>query len=162
MTVNYSTENPNNPVETEISSESAQVEQWGWESGSSERELLTDYTSGEPQQVANSVGDPFETAPTVATPAPVFTKVLKFRTRQDGWNNYMCTINSADITIGGIHFPKWTLLCDITEQRIFGDGNWRYRYTVKLSYKSNKVLLKHGSSETEVGWNIAIADAGMR
>lgn len=141
VTVNYSDGSESGTGEETYQQDSIQVEQWGWESGLSERELITDYTSNDPQPVTNSVGDPFENAPTVSVPAPTFTKVMKFTSRQSGWNDYVCTINSGSVTIGGISFPKWTLLCEVMEQRIFGDANWKYRYTVKLSYKSNKVKL---------------------
>ena len=136
-----------------------QVEQWGWDEGTDEKEL-TSGVDGTP--VLNSAGDPFDSVPKVSTPAPTFTKVMKFKTRQTGWHGLTCSVNSAAVTIGGINFPIGSLLCTVSEQRIFGEKEWKYRYTVHLKYKSNPVKIEGGNRPTDIGWDVAITDAGMR
>ncbi len=145
------------PGEGETAEEYA-VEQWGWEPGTDERELVTDM-DGNP--VLNSAGDPFESVPTVSTPAPVFTKIVKFATRQD-FAEYVCTVNSGAVTIGNVSCPAWTLLCNVSEQRIIGGSAYKYRYTIQLRYRTNKVKINGSNSLTELGWHMAITDAGMR
>ncbi len=138
---------------------SNQVEEWGWAGGEDERELTT---AVDGTAVLNSAGDVFDAVPTIKSPAPIFRKVVKFESRQSGWGSYMCCLNSAAVTIGGISFAARTLLCMVGEQRVIGDAKWRYRYTIELRYRSNKVKLAGSSSATEIGWDVAIADAGMR
>lgn len=133
------------------------VTEWGWEDGTDEKEL-TEGVDGTP--VRNSVGDPFESVPKVMTPAPVFCKVMKFKTRQTGWDSAFCCVNSSPVTIGGITCPTGSLLCTISEKRLIGDEEWKYQYTIRLRYKSNKV--KIAGTLTDIGWDVAIADAGMR
>ena len=135
------------------------VTEWGWDDGADEKELVAG-EDGTP--VLNSAGDPFDTVPKVSTPAPVFTKVMKFKTRQTGWNTAVCTVNNSAVTIGGISFAAATLLCTITEKRLIGEAEWKYQYTVRLRYKTNLVKVAGSSSLTEIGWDVAIADAGMR
>lgn len=158
VTVNYG------PVTTETSGSGQDattcvVEEWGWDDGTDEIEL-TCGQDGTP--VLNSAGDPFESVPKVMAPAPVFTKVMKFKTRQTGWNGATCTVNSAQVTIGGVSFPAGSLLCTICEKRIIGDKDWKYRYTVKLRYKKNLVKIAGANQLTDIGWDVAVADAGMR
>jgi len=139
--------------------QSVQVEQWGWAGGEDERELVT---AADGSAVLNSAGDVFDTVPTIKHPAPVFTKVVKFKARQSGWSAHRCKVNSSTVTIGGESFPAGTLLCMVGEVRVTGDGEWKYRYTVELRYRSNKVKLAGASTATEIGWDVALADAGMR
>ena len=135
------------------------VEDWGWDDGMDERELITAVNG---VALVNSAGDPFESVPRVSCPAPVFTKVIKFASRQTGWASSFCTINSGAITVGGVSCPKWTLLCTVGEKRIFGDADYRYRYTVRLRYRSNLVKLYGSGNAQEIGWNVSVTDAGMR
>ena len=158
VTANYG------PQTTETSGEGSSavtsvVEEWGWDDGTDEIEL-TCGQDGTP--VLNSAGDPFESVPKVMTPAPVFTKVMKVKARQSGWNTATCTVNSASVTIGGISFPAGSLLCTVCEKRIIGDKNWKYRYTVKLRYKKNLVKIAGANQLTDIGWDVAVVDAGMR
>lgn len=158
VTVNYE------PTTTETSGEgstavSCQVDEWGWDDGVDEKEL-TSGVDGTP--VLNSAGDPFESVPKVSAPAPVFTKVMKFKARQSGWQNVVCCVNSSQITVGGVTCPVGSLLCTVGEKRIIGDENWKYKYTVRLRYKSNKVKIAGADSLTDIGWDVAITDAGMR
>lgn len=150
--------------ETETSGEGSSavtsvVEEWGWDDGTDEIEL-TCGQDGTP--VLNSAGDPFESVPKVMSPAPVFTKVMKFKTRQTGWNTATCTVNAAPVEIGGISFPAGSLLCTICEKRIIGDKIWKYRYTVKLRYKKNLVKIAGGNQLVDIGWDVAVVDVGMR
>ena len=138
---------------------SLQVEDWGWESGTEERELV-DAVDG--TAVLNSAGDVFDRVPTVAVPAPTFTKVMKFKQRQGGAMNCNCKVNGSSVSISGYSFPVGSLLCTVAEKRIFGDPEWKYRYTVHLKYRSNPVKLNGGNSTTDIGWDVAITDAGMR
>ena len=135
------------------------VEEWGWDDGMDERELVTDVND---VALVNSAGDPFDSVPRVSTPAPTFTKVIKFASRQTGWASSFCKINSAAVTVGGIQCAKWTLLCTVCEKRIFGDAGFKYRYTVRLRYRSNLVKLYGSGSAQEIGWNVSVTDAGMR
>lgn len=158
VTANYG------PVTTETSGSGQDattcvVEEWGWDDGTDEIEL-TNGQDGTP--VLNSAGDPFDSVPKYSSPTPVFTKVMKFRTRQTGWNTAVCTVNGSAVTIGGISFPAGSLLCTICEKRIIGDKDWKYRYTVKLRYKKNLVKIAGANQLTDIGWDVAVADAGMR
>lgn len=139
--------------------QSVQVEQWGWTGGEDERELVT---AADGTAVLNSAGDIFDTVPNVKHPAPVFTKVMKFKARQAGWSAHRCKVNSSTVTIGGESFPAATLLCMVGEARVVGDGEWKYRYTVELRFRTNKVKLAGAGTATEIGWDVALADAGMR
>lgn len=158
VTVNYE------PQTTETSGEGSSavtvaVDEWGWDDGTDEKELVTG-VDGTP--VLNSAGDPFESVPKVMAPAPVFTKVMKFKLRQSGWASSNCKVNSSAITIGGVSCPIGSLLCTVGEKRIIGNADWKYQYTVHLRLKSNMVKINGSSSLTDIGWDVAIADAGMR
>jgi hypothetical protein len=135
-----------------------QVEEWGWDDGTADRELLTDVT-GKP--VVNSAGDPFENVPTVTAPAPTFTKVVKFKTRQSV-RQYFCKVNGQQMTIGGDSFAPGQLLCTVSERRNIGDKKWAYVYTVRLRFRSNLVKIAQAQQATDIGWDIAVTDAGMR
>lgn len=135
------------------------VDEWGWDDGTDEREL-TAGVDGTP--VLNSARDPFESVPKVSVPAPVFTKVMKFKDRQSGWRDSNCKVNGSAVTIGGESFAVGTLLCTIAEKRIIGDEVWKYQYSVHLRFKSNKVKIEGGNTLTEIGWDAAVVDAGMR
>lgn len=152
------------PVTTETSGEgedarTSQVDSWGWDEGTDERELIAD-VDGTP--VLNSAGDPFESVPKISAPAPTFTKVMKFKNRQSGWGSCICKVNSSAVSIGGISFPIGSLLCMVSEERIIGDVNWKYKYTVRLKYKSNRVKIGGANAVTDIGWDVAVTDAGMR
>ena len=90
----------------------------------------------------NSAGDPFDSVPKVMVPAPVFTKVMKFKARQSGWASAHCKVNGAPVEIGGVEFPTGSLLCTVAEKRIIGSKDWKYQYTVRLRYKSNLVVIE--------------------
>lgn len=139
--------------------QSVQVEQWGWAGGEDERELVT-AADGTP--VLNSAGDVFDSVPTIKHPAPVFTKVVKFKARQSGWSAHRCKVNSSAVTIGGETYAAATLLCMVSEVRVVGDGEWKYRYTIELRLRTNMVKIAGSGSASEIGWDVAIADAGMR
>ena len=141
------------------STTSAQVEQWGWDDGTDEKELTTG-ADGTP--VVNSAGDPFETVPKVTVPAPVFTKVMNFQSRQSGWMKLNCTVNGSSVEIGETSFDPGTLLCTVCEKRLIGNEDWKYQYTVRLRYKSNHVSIEGSEVSLEIGWDVAVADTGMR
>ena len=158
VTVNYG------PKTTETSGSGSdavtcQVEEWGWDEGTDEREL-TAGVDGTP--VLNSAGDPFESVPKVSVPAPVFTKVMKFASRQSGWAAAHCKVNGSAVTIGGREYPIGSLLCTVAEKRIIGNVDWKYQYTVRLRFKSNPVKIAGADSVTDIGWDVAVTDAGMR
>lgn len=136
------------------------VDQWGWDASTEQKELTEDAATGSP--VVNSAGDPFESVPAVSTYSPVFTKIVKFAARKSGAMAYNCKVNSASITIGDLACPEGTLLCSVEEQRLIGDSNWKYRYIIRLKYKTNKVKIARAETKTEIGWDIAVTDAGMR
>ena len=138
--------------------EDYQVEEWGWDDGTTDRELVDDY-NGNP--VLNSAGDPFDSVPSVESPAPTFTKVMKFASRRQ-YAQYNCTINDSQIVIGNMTCAPHTLLATISEKRNIGDENWPYTYTVRLRYRTNFVKKGGDTQRGEIGWNVAIVDAGMR
>ena len=135
------------------------VEKWGWDDSTAERELVTD-VDGTP--VVNSAGDPFDSVPSVSTPAPVFSKAVRYKARQSGWFGSNCTVNAAQVTIGGVEFAAGTLLCTIAEERGIGDEVWPYRYTVRLKYRTNKQTIGNAQTPVECGWDAVVADTGMR
>ena len=136
------------------------VDEWGWDDGTDEKELVADAITG--KLVLNSAGDPFDSVPKVMTPAPVFTKVMRFKERQSGWSDAHAKLNIGGITIGGISCPAGSLLCTVSEKRITGSGEWKYQYTVHLRKKSNHVKIGGQNLVLDIGWDAAVADAGMR
>ena len=157
--VNYGPEETEDTDPEDEDAPECAVDEWGWNDGMDERELVTDVDG---VSVMNSAGDPFESVPKVSTPAPVFTKVMRFKTRQSGWSSYHCKVNTGAVTIGGVEYPACTLLCSIGEKRIIGNTRWKYQYTVNLRFKSNKVDIGNTQNLTEIGWDVAVTDAGMR
>jgi len=158
VTVNYEEKTSESSGEGQ-GAVSMQVETWGWDSGTEDREF-TDAVDGTP--VTNSAGDIYDRVPTISVPAPTFTKTMKFRNRQSGAMAFSCKVNSASVTIGDRTFPIGSLLCNVNEQRVFGDAEWKYRYTVQLKFRTNPVKLGGSNSATDIGWDVAITDAGMR
>ena len=135
------------------------VDEWGWDDGTDEKELVAGVDGTE---VLNSAGDPFDSVPKILAPAPVFTKVMRFKERQTGWSSSNCKVNAAQVTIGGVAYPVGSLLCTVAEKRIIGDEDWKYQYTVHLRYKSNPVKIAAAQTATDIGWDVAVVDAGMR
>lgn len=138
-----------------------EVEQWGWESGTEQREVIYNLLSQREGALLNSAGDVFESTPICEYSTPIFVKVIKTTARKD-WLKYNCKLNQNSITIGSMPCPQKTLLATVSEQRIFGDPIWNYRYTVQLRYKSNYANLGSGTNPIEYGWDLPIVDCGMR
>lgn len=163
-TVNYEAKNSASETISEEAGVKYQVDEWGWDAGTDEKELIDDVrsTDNDPKPVLNSAGDPFDAVPKVSVYAPVFTKVMKWGSRRSGATAYSCKVNDSEITIGGRSCAAGTLLCIVSEKRIFGDPDWNYSYTVQLKYKTNKVKLFGDMETSELGWDVGIADAGMR
>ena len=141
------------PVEVD-----SQVIEWGWDDGTTTRELMGDANTGDP--VVNSAGSPFDSNPEIEAPAPTFTKVMKFKSRRQ-YAQYLCTINANSVQIGNMTCPIYTLLCTVAEKRNIGDDVWPYTYTVRLRYRSNIVKKDGEESASELGWNVAVVDKGM-
>ena len=98
--VNYDTE-VNETVSDGDDAVSGVVEEYGWDDGMDERELITAVNG---VALVNSAGDPFDSVPRVSCPAPTFTKVIKFASRQTGWASSFCTVNGGAAAEGrGIH-----------------------------------------------------------
>lgn len=136
------------------------IEQWGWDDGTTQRELVT-AVDGTP--VLNSAKDPFDSVPQVETPSPTFTKVVRFAERKAGWFGYNCKVNDQSVTIGGVTFPAGTLLCTIAEQIDIANFNWPFKYSIRLRYRTNEALLNGETANmTECGWDAVVCDAGMR
>ena len=131
--------------------------EWGWSAGFDDREMTVD---ADGKIVRNSAGDPYDTVPNVSVPAPTFTKVIKSKERKSGAIDFTGKVNSTDVVIGGKSCPAGTLRCQVSEQRVFGDGLYNYQYTIQLQYRSNVVSLN--GVETEIGWSVAEIEAGMR
>ena len=158
VTVKYEAEN----YATEGSGQEEQeclIEQWGWDDGTAQRELVT---AVDGTDVLNSAGDPFDSVPQVDTPAPTFTKVVRFATRQSGWFGYNCKVNQAQMTISGVTFPARTLLCTVAETMDPANMNWPFKYSIRLRYRSNKAKLHMDNVNTECGWDAVVCDSGMR
>lgn len=157
VTVTYSPET----VEVDSGGEAVSVvDEWGWDDGTAETEFQFDAVDG--SAVLNSAGDAFDTVPRVMTPAPVFTKVMRFTARQTGWASCFCKVNQSAMTIGGISCPPASLLCTICEKRLIGEERFKYQYTVRLRYKSNFAKIEGADTLANIGWDVAIVDAGMR
>lgn len=138
------------------------IEQWGWDDGTTERELVTAADAAK-TPVLNSAKDPFENVPQVETPAPTFTKVLRGPSRRPGWFDYNCKVNDDTVTIGDKQFPAGTLLCTIAETMDISNYYWPYKYSIRLRYRTNKVLIEGETANlTECGWDAVVCDAGMR
>ena len=153
-----STDNTQDDPEEAPTPTDNQVVEWGWDDGTSSRELVQDIDG---QPVVNSALDPFDSVPEIETPAPTFTKVMKFASRRQ-YAQYLCTVNDAQITIGNMTCAPHTLLCSVSEKLNIGDAQWPYTYTVRLKYRTNKVKRGGDSQVGEIGWNVAVVDAGMR
>ena len=119
-------------------------------------------TDADGKDVVNSAGDPFDTVPQVSVYSPVFTKIVKFTARQSSAMACNCKVNSGALTIGSMSCPEGSLLCSVEEERLIGDANWKYRYTIRLKYKTNKVKIALANNLTDIGWDVAVTDAGMR
>ena len=137
-----------------------EVTEWGWDDGMGEKEL-TASTDMPPKAVLNSAGDPFENVPTVYVPTPTFTKVVRSSVRKT-YSQYLCRVNSESLEIGDMTCPAGTLLCSVAERKLIGEVALPYEYTIHLKYRSNVVPVGTGATLTEVGWDVAIVDAGMR
>ena len=159
VTVNYGKQESEQFQGSEAETIDCAVDEWGWDDGVDENEL-TQGVDG--TKVLNSAGDPFDSVPIISVPAPCFTKVMRFKDRQTGWAAHVCCVNSKEISFGGRKFPVGTLLCTVAEKRIFGDDIWKYRYTVHLKLKSNIVKIEGAKESTDIGWDVAVVDAGMR
>lgn len=138
------------------------IEQWGWDDGTTQRELITAADANK-TPVLNSAKDPFDSVPQIETPAPTFTKVVRFAARKAGWFDYNCKVNDQSVTIGGISFPAGTLLCTIAETIDIANFNWPFKYSIRLRYRTNKALIAGETANlTECGWDAVVCDAGMR
>lgn len=138
------------------------IEQWGWDDGTSQRELITAADANK-TPVLNSAKDPFDSVPQIETPAPTFTKVVRFAERKAGWFDFNCKVNDQSVTIGGISFPAGTLLCTICETIDIANFNWPFKYSIRLRYRTNKALIAGETANlTECGWDAVVCDAGMR
>ena len=157
VTVNYSTETTETGTPSGSSTEL--VTEYGWEDGTTDRDLVADAVDGSP--IVNSAGEPFESSPRIVAPAPVFVKTVKYKTKKNDWAGCFCCVNSSSVTVGGVTCPACSLLCTVSEKMLFGEA-WTYQYTVRLRYRSNPVALNGSGSATDIGWDVAIIDAGLR
>lgn len=134
------------------------IQAWGWRYGSVSRDLVINLMDGMP--ILNSAGQPFDSAPQYDVASPVFTKVVKTNEHKS-WRQYANKINNSQVTIGGETFAAKTLRCvQVDEERLWNDEfGWKYQYTIGVQYVSNMVSIE-GKSEAEIGWNIAVTDAG--
>lgn len=157
--VSYAPSNFETQSDPQTGTESTQITEWGWDDGTTDVELLNDAITGDP--VVNSAGDPFEEVPTHSIFTPTFTKVFKTSKRKD-WNNLSCVVNSANVTIGDLTFAPHTLLATVGEKILIGETVYPYEYTIHIRLRSQKVKIAQAQTPTEIGWDLAIVDAGMR
>lgn len=165
ITVTYTraniTETPGDPGADPPTADTIEaVTEWGWDDGTGDKELVSTEETP-PKDVTNSAGYPFDTAPTVTAPTPTFTKVIRSSERK-AYADYLCAVNDAAITIGAMVCPARTLLCTVAERKLIGEWRLPYEYTVRLRYRSNVVSDRETGAATEVGWDAAVVDAGMR
>lgn len=139
------------------------VTEWGWDDGTGEKELVSSVAVGseDAKPVVNSAGDPFDSVPMVYAPAPTFTKVVR-SSELKAYAPYFCTVNEKSIPVGGVTCLPGTLLCTIAMKKIIGEWRMPYEYTIHLRYRSNIVPDAETGVETEIGWDAAVVDAGMR
>lgn len=135
-----------------------EVERWGWDDGTEQKELTT---AVDGTAVLNSAGDPFDRVPTVGVWAPTFVKIFKTEERKN-YLKHNCKVNNVAITISGISFPAGTLLCSVAEEMLIGEEKWKFKYTVNLKYRTNLVALGNGGNPVECGWDATVVDTGMR
>ena len=162
VVVNYSVNGDDTAEDSSLSGEGV-IEKWTWDMGTEQREVTNNLFDGQNKDGAllNSAGDPFQNVPQCEAPAPVFTKIVKTTSRKD-WMKYNCKINQNSISIGSMSCAQKTLLACISEEKIFGDDKWKYRYTINLKYRSNMSMYGAGTTPIEFGWDIPVVDAGMR
>ena len=164
ITVNYGTADITITQEEGEEDQIDAITAWGWDNGTGEKELVTSVQVGSvaAKPVLNSAGDPFDSVPTVSVPTPTFTKVIQTSKRKS-YVQYLCTVNDASITIGDMVCPAGTLLCTVAEKKIIGEWRLPYEYTIQLKYRSNIISHAYPAvTNNELGWDVAITDAGMR
>jgi hypothetical protein len=66
------------------------------------------------------------------------------------------------MTIGSVTCPAKSLLCTVCEKINIGDEVWPYQYTIRLRYRSNIIRRTYADAAEEIGWDVAVVDAGMR
>lgn len=136
-----------------------QVTEWGWDDGTGEDELQSDAVTG--AAVVNSAGDVFDSVPSHTVPQPTFTKVIRSSELKPVMQ-YFCKVNDRELTIGGVTCAPNTLLCTVAMKKIIGEWRMPYEYTVHLRYRSKIAADAETGTPTEIGWNAAVTDAGMR
>lgn len=156
---NYTTESGGSDEEGQPIEFGSNIESWGWDDGTTSRELVDDALD---KPVRNSAGDQFDSVPQVEYPSPTFQKIVRFEKRINGWFDFNCTVNADPVVIGGVSFPPFTLLCTVSETLEPTHVKWPYRYSVRLRYRTNRARVNGSSEQTECGWDVAITDAGMR
>lgn len=136
------------------------VESCGWKSGFVQRDMLKDAQTG--KALLNTAGQPFDSVPQIEIPSPVFSKVLKTQSRMDAWPSFQGKVNSGAMTVGGISCAKHALRCvQLDCERLWGDEfGFLYRYTIGLQLMQNNAIIEGGSTEADIGWDLAIVSAG--
>ena len=121
--------------------------------------MLKDAQTG--KALLNTAGQPFDSVPQIEIPSPVFTKVLKTKSRMGGWPSFQGKVNSGAVTVGGVSCAKHALRCvQLDCERLWGDEfGYLYRYTIGLQLMQNKAVIE-GGSEEDIGWDLAIVSAG--
>jgi len=102
VTCNYGLESSENGGSASEGAD--EVEQWGWDAGTEQREVVYNLWNQREGALLNSAGDVFESVPTCEAPSPVFIKVLKTTSRKN-WLQYNCKLNQNSISIGSMSCP---------------------------------------------------------
>ena len=134
---------------------------WSWSSSTFDDVLFKSYNDaggiGDEGPVGNSAGTKY---PPIVRPenSPVLSLViprLNFDYKKE--MDYVNTVNDGDFWGWG---NNQALMQDKSDQQAEQDGIEFWNVTYKIAFKSLKVTLTHGGSETEVGWRTVLLDEG--
>ena len=134
---------------------------WSWSSSTFDDVLFKSYDDaggiGDEGPIVNSAGTKY---PPIVRPenSPVLSLIiprLNFDYKKE--MDYVNTVNSGNFWGWGKY---QALMQDISAQQAEQGGIEFWNVTYKIAFKSLKVTLTHGGSETEVGWRTVLLDEG--
>lgn len=134
---------------------------WSWSSSTFDDVLFKSYDDaggiGQEGPIVNSAGTKY---PPIVRPenSPVLSLTiprLNFDYKKE--MDYVNTVNTSNFWGWGKY---QALMQDISAQQAEQEGIEYWNVTYKIAFKSLKVTLTHGGSETEVGWRTVLLDEG--